>query len=206
MEEKKEEYSFQWLEIGEDNPFNKRILDVRSLTWNVVATTKDKNVAESYNNLRNSNGKEYIDTDIDNGETVDTLLEYPHNGDALEGIVFKSDSMDCKWDIYIYNSIFYFTRSWLGELIYKAHAEVLSDKLIIHKIEFPQEIGAELAKSDIHFLLTTHAMGKVLPHQIPDYLDSDMNIALYSFRQFGNKGCYACFEDITDTIITLRDN
>ena len=201
--EKKDEYSFQWLEIGKDNPFNKRILDVRSLTWSVIATTTDKNVAESYNYLRNSNGEEYIDKDIENGETIEASLEYPHNGNALEGIVFKSDSMECKWDIYIYNNIFYFTRSWLGELVYKAHAEILADRITIHKIEFPQETGLELAKSDIHFLLKTHAMGQVLPHQIPHYLDSDINIALYSFRQFGNKGCYACFEDITDTVVTL---
>lgn len=202
---KKEEYSFQWIEIGKDNPFNKRILDVRSLTWNVVATTKDKSVAESYNHLRNSNGQEYIGIDIENGDTIDTILEYSHNGEALEGIVFKSDSMDCKWDIYIYNNIFYFTRSWLGELVYKAHAEVLADRIVIHKIEFPQEIAPELAKSDIHFLLKTHAMGQVLPHQVPNYFDSDMDIALYSFRQFGNKGCYACFEDITDTVVTLSE-
>lgn len=204
-EKKEEEYSFQWIEIGKDSPFNKRILDVRSLTWNIVATTKDKNVAESYNRLRNSNGKEYIDSSIDNGITIDTLLEYPHNGDTLDGIVFKSDSMDCKWDIYIYNNIFYFVRSWLGELVYKANIEVLSNKLIIYKIEFSKETTLKLAKSDIHFLLKTHAMGQVLPHQIPAYLNSDMDIALYSFRQFGNKGCYACFEDITDTVITLSE-
>lgn len=202
---KKDTPSFQWIEIGKDNPFNKRVLDVRPLTWNTTATTTDKTIAETYNLLRNSNGEGYTYVNEKNKEVADVLLEYSHSGEPLEGIVFKADSMDCKWDIYIYNTIFYFTRSWTGDLIYSAHAEVLPDKIIINKIEFPQGMDIELAKSDIHFLLKSHAMGQVLPHQVPRDLESDIDIALYSFKQFGNKGCYACFEDITDTVITLKE-
>ncbi|MDU1904273.1 MAG: hypothetical protein E6772_05760 [Dysgonomonas sp.] len=200
-----EKYDFKWHEIGEGNPFNKKILDVRPLTWNVLAFTKDKEVAETYNRLRNSTGREYIGSNIPENIISEINIEYPHNGTSLEGIVFKADSMDCKWDIYIYDNIFYFTRSWTGDLVYKAYVTISEDKLMIYKIEFsPDTWNENIAKNDIHFLLKTHAMGQVLPHKVPDYLQTDMDIALYSFKQFGNKGCYACFDDITDTIITVQ--
>lgn len=203
---KMDEYNFEWHEVGaEGNPFNKKILDVRSFTWKIVATTQDKNIAESYGRLRHSNGKEYIGTHVENSQISEISLEYPHNGEHLEGVVFKADSMDVKWDIYIYENIFYFTRSWTGELTYKAYCKILPDKIIIEKIEYPNDISINLAKSNIHFLLKTHAMGQVLPHQVSNDMETNMEIALYSFQQFGNKGCYACFDDITDTTITIKE-
>lgn len=29
-------YNFKWYEIGPDNPFNKRVLDIRSFTLNMI--------------------------------------------------------------------------------------------------------------------------------------------------------------------------
>ena len=51
---------------------------------------------------------------------VPTALEFPHSGAALEGIIFKADSMEVKWDIYIYDWLFLFARSWTGDLYYRA--------------------------------------------------------------------------------------
>lgn len=202
----KSEYNFEWHEANSDgNPFNKRILDVRPFTWHTVATTQDKNIAETYGKLRSSYGKEYIGANVENPQTTEIYLEYPHNGEPLEGIVFKAESMDVKWDIYIYDTIFYFTRSWTGDLVYKAYSQILPDKIRIDKVEYPNDTNLEQAKSNVHFLLNTHAMGQVIPHQVPDDLETDMAIALYSFQQFGNKGCYACFEDITNTTVTFKE-
>ena len=39
------EHQFKWYEPGPDNPFNKRILDCRSLTQTMLATTSDASVA-----------------------------------------------------------------------------------------------------------------------------------------------------------------
>ncbi|AUC16551.1 hypothetical protein BTO06_15955 [Tenacibaculum sp. SZ-18] len=47
------QHSFRWLEVGEkDNPFNKKILDVSSYTRTTMAFTKEKSIAEKYNELR----------------------------------------------------------------------------------------------------------------------------------------------------------
>lgn len=94
-------FRFQWHEIGEGNPFNKRILDIRSCTLSMIATTSKKEVAEKFTSLRTSVGDEYIGTDVSSSKLTGTNLTYPHNGASLRGVVFKADSMDCKWDIYM---------------------------------------------------------------------------------------------------------
>lgn len=200
------EETFTWLDVGPGNPFNKRILDCRSLTWNLLATTSDRAVAESYNRLRSSMGREYIGAEIEGKQIVNTTLTYPHNGAALNGVVYKAGSMDEKWDIYIYQDCFYFTRSWTGELVYKAFVRVLSEHIELCRVEYaPQEhllSDPTLAVNNVHFLLMTHALGRVYPHKVPAGLQQDREIALFSFSQFGNKACYATFDDILDTTIT----
>jgi hypothetical protein len=56
-----------------------------------------------------------------------------------------------------------------------------------------------LAVSDVYFLLVAHAMGRVLPHQIPIELEDEdpMTIAHWSFARYGKMGCYATAADIT---------
>jgi len=191
------QYELKWYDPGQDNPFPIRILDVRSFTWNVLATTSDQRIAGSFNAQRHSDGREFIDTAIENASTVACHLVFPHNGDPLEGIVFKADSMDVKWDIYIYDSVFLFVRSWTGQLQYRAFANVGPDKIIIHTIESSAS-NVETARQAVYFLLATHAMGRVLPHTIPsDTPQNAQQIALLSFSMYGNRGCYATFEDIT---------
>jgi len=195
------DYEFKWYDPGEENPFPFRILDVRSLTWNVVATTSDVKVAKSFNVQRQTDGREFIDAKIEKSTTVECNLLFPHNGDWLEGIVFKANSMDVKWDIYIYGSVFLFVRSWTGQLQYRAFAEITETGTRINKIEAPAD-HIETAPQAVYFILGTHAMGRVLPHTIPhDMPDDPQQIGLLSFSMYGNLGCYATYEDITQVEI-----
>ena len=43
--------------------------------------------------------------------------------------------MEAKWEIYIYNSVFLFARSWTGELRYRAAATVGPTEIHITAIE-----------------------------------------------------------------------
>jgi hypothetical protein len=191
------EYGFRWYDPGSDHPFPCRILDVRALTWHVVATTRDAKIAESFSRQRLSQGREFIDAEIQNSTTVECNLTFPHNGNQLEGIVFKADSMDVKWDIYIYNCTFLFVRSWTGQLQYRAFAEINDTNLRIYRIETSSD-HIETAPQAVYFLLGTHAMGRVLPHTIPrDFPDDPEQIGLLSFSMYGNRGCYATYDDIT---------
>jgi len=196
-------YKYQWHEIGQGNPFNKRVLDVRSFTLSMIATTSKKEVAEKYTSLRTSIGEEYIGAGVPNPKSVLSSLKYPHNGAAIRGAVFKAESMDCKWDIYCYDDVFYFTRSWTGDLIYKVKAKINADSVELTSIEYPLEIDELLAINNVHFLLLSHALGRIFPHMVPKELVDENDVALYSFSTFGNKACYACYEPVTDTVVTL---
>lgn len=195
---------FKWYEIGVENPFNKRILDIRSFTQTMISTTSSPEVAAKYTALRRSLGEEYRGASVPDPKSIAVNLIYPHNGAALEGIVFKADSMEVKWDIYIYDDIFYFTRSWTGGLVYKAVARINPDSLELTNIECTSEEDDLSAINNVHFLIMAHALGKVYPHTIPKDLQDENDIALYSFSTFGNKACYATYEPITDTVVALK--
>jgi hypothetical protein len=102
-------YKFEWYDVGKGNPFNKKILECRDYTQNNLATTRDKTLAETFNQLRSSDGKEYASQDFKDKITVETSLKYPPTGSPLTNLVFKASSFDEKWDIYIYDNCFYFT-------------------------------------------------------------------------------------------------
>lgn len=197
-----EEYSFHWIEPGPDNPFGIRVLDCRSLTQTVTSATKDPDVASRYSALRESDGRDLKDKVITDSVRISASLQFPHNGARLEGVVFKAPEMEVKWDIYVYDSKFLFARSWTGELRYRAFADISESAITISQIECTRT-DATVAASDVYFLLGTHAMRQVLPHQLPADISSDpMEIALATFSRFGSYGCYATFEDVTAIPLT----
>lgn len=200
----KHTYKFEWHDIGEGNPFNKRILDCRDYTLNNLATTADKSVADTFSRLRTSDGKEYLTQDFIDKVAIEVNLKYPPTGGELTDLIFKAQSFDEKWDIYIYNNCFYFTRSWTGELVYKAFATVDSNTVTVYRIELQgDETDKSFAVSNVHFLVSTQILKGILPHRVPTDLQTDMEIALYSFSQFGNKCWYATYDDILDTVIKV---
>ena len=200
-------YKFVWYDIGEGNPFNKRVLDCRDFTQTNLATTADPKVVQTFNRLRQSDGKEYVKQEVDKKSVVEVNLNYPPTKSELNGLVFKAMSFDEKWDIYVYDKCFYFVRSWTGELVYKAFARTDVNHVTIYRIEYvdsgPEE--SAMAISNVHFLLTTQVLKGIFPHRVPTMLKSDMEIAQYSFSQFGNKCWYATYDDISDTIIKTKD-
>ena len=191
-----------WLEVGSGNPFNAPILDIRSVTLYIISTTRDKSVAENYTKSRADNGQAYIDYDIPNSSTYQSNLKYPHNGAELEGIVFKSDSMDVKWDIYVYGEWFYFVRSWTSELIYKVHYQNKDTELVLDAIETSLDVQntPNLHEQNINSIMLTHVLGQVWPYVIPKSMhsSSEKEIALYMFSQFGNKATIATKADTLD--------
>lgn len=200
-----DEYEFKWYNIGEDNPFNKKILDVRSLTQKILSFTKDKSVAELFNKQRHSIGEELIGVKIASSKTILTNLEYPHNGSKMEGAGYKAKCMEDKWDLYFWDGIMYITRSWTGEVIYKAYTTVAENNFTITQIEYSenQYTGEDptLVIDNVHFIVLSHAFGRPFPHRIPKTLIDEKEIALYSFNQFGHNCWYATHDTITDTVV-----
>ncbi len=86
------------------------MLDCRDITWHLVAMKQDPSVAERFVRLRASDGRDLIGTPIPDAVRLRVNLRFPHNGRPLEGVVFKADAMEVKWDIYVYDSVFLFSR------------------------------------------------------------------------------------------------
>ncbi len=202
---KTDEYDFKWYDLGEGNPYNKRILDIRNLTQTMLSFTSDKEVAVLFNKQRHSIGEELINVKLEGSKTIPTNLEYPHNGSKMEGAGYKAKCMEDKWDIYFWNGIMYLTRSWTGEVIYKAHTTVSSTNFTITKIEYTEneytQADPSLVIDNVHFIVQSHAFGRPYPHRVPKTLIEEKEIALYSFNQFGHNCWYATYDNIVDTIV-----
>jgi len=199
-----EEYKFTWYDICEENPYNKRILDIRSLTQTMVSTTTNKSVAEMFNRQRHSIGEELIGCEIQGCQTINAELVYNHNGTKLAGATYKAEAMEDKWDIYGWNDVIYFTRSWTGELVYKAFINITETNLKIYKIEFSPnnytQDDISIVVNTVHFLMMTLALKNVYPHKVPKTIIADKDIAIYSYSLFGRNSWYATYDNILDTV------
>lgn len=199
------EYNFRWLEAGSDSPFNKKVLDVRSFTQAMLSTTQDKELADLFIKRRASIGEECINANIPDGKVLDVTLSYPHNGDQIEGAGYRAVTMEDKWDIYAWNNIIYFVRSWTGDIIYKAFFHILSDSFSVYQVEYHPdqftEADPSLVVNNVHFLIKTHLFKLPSPHKAPAALQAEQDIAMYSFSQFGHNCGYATFDDILDAVV-----
>lgn len=202
------EYQLQWYKVGEDNPYNADILDLRGFTLNMVATNHNQEVVDSFKESRENEGQEYETAYIKNAQEYKANIVYPHQGVELYGPVYKADSMEVKWDIYAYHGWFYFVKSWTSELIYKAHFLKKIDTLVIDKIitgsvekmsSTPEE-KETFAAQNVHSLLQTHLMGGVWPYKIPEMMRGipEEHIASHMFAQFGSKATIVTYANVLD--------
>lgn len=200
---------FKWYDIGEKNPFNKRVLDITGYVC--CAGVSNNEFTNKFSSLRNSDGLYLKNIDTTKFSSAECSLTYPHNGKSLQGIVHKAEGMYDKWDIYIYDEMFYFANSWSGKLLFKAYANISDEEIKIVKIEYVNEgyvkDDPELAKNYVHFLMLSHFMGQVVPHPIPDWIDDEemMFIARISYNQFGGIAFYATKQGILDLEINDTD-
>jgi hypothetical protein len=201
-------YNFKWYEIGEGNPFNKRILDIRPYTQQMITTTKDRHLAEFFVTSRAGIGQEYIGFEFKNAISIHAELNFPHSGSKIEGAGYKATQMEDKWDVYAWDNIIYFVRSWTGVVAYKAFFTCDDKSLSVYKITFEGITSSENEKSialnNIYFLLQTLIFKAIQPHKIPEHLVTNEEIAVYSFGTFGRNCWYATYEDVIGVTITLK--
>ena len=194
----------EWMEVGPNNPFDARILNVLPVTQTMTSVSKDPEVARRFVELRGSDGTELRDSEITDAQTVSIGLEvHVHNG-FVDGPLFKSGAMEEKWDIYAYDSVLYFARSWSGDLIYKAPFAQSGGAIKIESVEVSAN-HADKVDQTLFFLLTSHVLGQPWPNPIPDEGPSDPNeIALLSYSLFGRKACAATYSDVTDISLLVE--
>jgi hypothetical protein len=194
----------EWLDVGPNNPFDVRILNVLPCTQTLTSTTQNRDIAKSFVELRQSDGSQFRNVKIEGGVNVSCDLNIPFPDEIDDGPIFKASEMEDKWDIYVYDSIFYFVRSWLGNLIHRAPYFMKEGVVNISAIE-SDPAHLEQADQVVYFLLVSHALGRPFPNPIPPGMGDDAEqIALHSFASFGRIACCATHSDLTDVSLAER--
>ena len=189
----------KWIAAA-DNEFGIDVLDCAAFSKSMISSSDDIRIAATFAHLRGSLGAEYRDKTPANSKATLCDLTYPYDGKHADGALFKAPEMEFKWDIYIYDSKIYFTRSWTGDLIFVADVLFDTDRVRVRSITFGAERAgdAAYAVSCVDFLVKSHIFRCMVPHPLPkDYPNNPDQIAFFSFGQYGRFGTLASFGDTT---------
>jgi hypothetical protein len=189
-----------WLE-ADQTPFGIRVLDCRPFSTSMISTTKDPAIADRFTRLRTATGEEHRGKTPDNALTVACDLRYPFGGEPPNGRMFAAQQMEDKWDSYLYDGHLYFSRSWTGDLIYRAAITFKNGEAIVSQVDANRAKVMDeptLAVRSADYLVKTHLYRIEAPHPFgPDFPNDQRSLALYSFSEYGRWASYGSFEDTT---------
>lgn len=190
----------RWLEASQ-NPFGMRVLDCRPVTRRWLSVTKNPDMAERFATLRSSTGLEHIGKTPSGADRVDCGMDYPFDGGVKAGPLFRAQEMEDKWDIYLYDGVLYFARSWSGDLAAIARIEFGDTARITWAAAAMSgncPDGAPYPIRVVDFLIKSHLHRRIVPHPLPIGLrDDPMQLAGHSMSLFGRWALFATFEDTT---------
>jgi hypothetical protein len=189
----------RWLDPGE-NPWGLRVLDCSQNACSMMSTTTDAEIAETYARMRNSTGEELSSAAFNPTRSIPCNLVYHHAQRIPDGPVFKSQVMEEKWDIYIYEDRLYFCRSWGGQLIYRVSLQREPPALRVHLVEASHQTNEKSSLREVDFLIKSHVLSAKALHPLPRELDRNtQKLALSSFSAYGRMGLYGTFEETIGT-------
>ena len=189
-----------WLEASQ-NPFGMRVLDCRPLARASRSMTSNPSSVVTFAELRTSMGLEHRGKTPPGTSRVEWHIDYPFDGGVADGPLFRAQAMEDKWDIYLYDGVLYFARSWNGSLMATAGIEFsetarLTWVAAAFRGECPD--GAPFPIRIVDFLMKSHLHRRIVPHPLPMDISNDANqIAGYSKSLFGRWALFATFEDTT---------
>ena len=191
-----EEFSAIQLIPAAQNPFGIEIWDCRAFTHNRVSTTANPEIAHKYVQLRSSHGDDYQGQTPANAQLVSCHLTYPLSPKPSNGPLFKSEQMEDKWDVYLFDDTLYFARSWTGELTFKAKVRYEPRALLVTELAVEGNDDAAFAPRVVDYLIKSHLLRREVPHPLPQSLPpTPKHIALYSFAMFGRRCSFGTYGD-----------
>jgi hypothetical protein len=192
--------ALRWLE-PQQNAWRLRLLDCRPLTLTSTSTTDDPRIADSFANLRQSDGSQHKGLSPPNASRLHCDLRFPFNGESLDGPLFLADVMEDKWDIYLYDGHLYFARSWSADLKLRAKIDFATPDARIPWVEAELRDEYEdpiFVISAVDFLMKSHLYGREVPHPIPEgFSNNPETIAGFSMSLFGRWASFARLGDTT---------
>jgi hypothetical protein len=189
----------RWL-APSDNPWGLVVLDCTQFACTMISFTANSEIAEKYDHLRSSTGEEFRNQVFNPTLSIPCNLAYKVTKRAPDGPIFKSQVMEVKWDIYLYDDKLYFCRSWGGELFYRATLECEPPMLRVFLVETNQKSDERSTIRNVDFLIKSHALQAKALHPLPENIGRDTEqLAVHSFSVYGSRGLYGTFEETIGT-------
>ena len=183
-----------------ESPFGVEVTDFREFAGSMLSVTTDPDVANRFRELRHSRREELRSAQPASAVSIACNLSYPHEGDHDDGPIFLAKEMEDKWDIFLYDSHLFFTRSWTGRLAFKAEIHLETPRARIQRLL----VSGDTLEKDffigvVDFLIKSHLYRVIAPHPLPPSLRGDVaQSAIYSFREYGRWGIFGTHAPVTD--------
>ncbi|MBX2810784.1 MAG: hypothetical protein KTR25_03195 [Myxococcales bacterium] len=176
-------------------PFDRPVLDCRSVTRGVVSTAQDQDQLDRFIALRNPASAESLrGKNVEECKTIGCSLQLPNPGLDTEGRIYSARRLEYKWDVALWGNTLYFTRSWGGELQYRAAFEPSAESILVTSMEVPkwEMDDPTYPPASVEFLLRTLVLGEIAAHPFPALLNimEPEQLAMWAYKTYG---CIARF-------------
>lgn len=189
----------KWLEANE-TPFGVRALDCQPIV-NGMPAMQEPVAAARFAEVRALDGATLRGQRPEEAAVVACALRCSFTPPASDGVLFRAEIMEDRWDVFLADGWIYFVRSWSGQLVYRATVRFEPGRAFVRAIEAPSEAVREdpaFCVREVDYLLKSHVLDAMVPHPIPAQLPNDpKQIALFSFSRHGRRGCFATYADAT---------
>jgi hypothetical protein len=191
------EQGLPWIDASE-NPWGINMLDLRSITQEMISTSQDPQMATNAVSYNGQDGTRFWGIQPGNQKIISSDLSLPIDKYLLPGVLFTPHIMEHKWAIFFDGEYLIFVRSWLKEVFVIAKTSQKDNRLIIENImgEFNTDDSPGMTKSVLNFLLISHCMNEVVPAPLPKELASDTRKAgFWAFSNYGKMAYFGSFDD-----------
>lgn len=191
------EEELPWIEAAE-NPWNLRLLDLRSISQTMISTSQDPQMATNAVSYRSEDGTTFWTQMPDKDRSITSDIVLPVDGKLAPGVLFIPERMEHKWAIYFDGEFLIFVRSWLRQVFVVAKTRQENNQLMVENIlgEFSPGETEAFTNAYLNFLLISHAIGEIVPAPLPKELESDTNNAgLWAFSNYGNMAHIGVFDE-----------
>lgn len=197
QETKASEEELPWIDASA-NPWNLRLLDLRSISQTMISTSQNPEMASNAVSYRSEDGTIFWTQMPEKDRSITSNVALPVDGKLAPGVLFVPERMEHKWAIYFDGEFLIFVRSWLRQVFVVAKTRQENNQLIVENIlgEFSPGETEAFTNAYLNFLLISHAIGEIVPAPIPKELESDTNNAgLWAFSNYGNMAHIGVFNE-----------
>jgi hypothetical protein len=183
-----------------NNEFDVRCLDCRPYSHRMISFVQEKAQLDQFVVGRATLGTEHRGREPQNLRRNECALFYPFNEGQRYGPLLRSEMLEDKWDLFLWDDSLYFVRSWTGSLWHRATVEFGADHVTVREISSntATDLGDEtLPLREVDFLIRTLLCREQLPHPVPKVMpEVPKLIAQHSFSRYGRYAYFATYEDM----------